>query len=710
MNTSEQLVVNKLPTRTWNHLQVNEATIPWNVADTADLGTDSYAITAENQAQPLHIDLTGAAGFSRKHIAVEVAAGVQATVYMVLDTQGSFAVETALTLHDHASLHLVQVLGAQDGALLYAKTDADCAPGASVDMTQILMGQGDLYSDNDTELVGDGSHYSAQIGYLGRGSQTIDVNVVVNHYGKNTECEIDTSGALKDAAKKVFRGTIDFKTGSATRRRRCSCSATMSSTRRCRSSSAPRKMSSATTARLSVSSMTRRCFTLKAAASPALRPKTSWPAPPSSALPARWTTRRCARRFFRRWRRNSTMTYDYKQDFPIFQRTDVAYIDNAATAQRPQCVLDAVADFYRCHNANPLRGLYPLSVEATDIYEQARETVRDFIGARSAREIVFTRNTTESLNLVAYSYGLTHVKAGDEVLVSIMEHHSDLLPWQMVCRQTGAELKFIECAPDGSVDLQQIESLITERTQIVAMTQVSNVLGRKYPVKEVAAMAHKKGAVMVVDGAQSTPHMPVNVQELGADFFAFSGHKVFGPMGIGGLYGREDLLEEMPPFLSGGEMIESVTRTGAVYAELPHKFEAGTVNAAGAAGLAAAIRYVQSVGFDTIQQREHGLTANALARVLAVPHVHVLGTDRPEDHNGIITFTVDGVHPHDISEIMASDGVNIRAGHHCAQPLLAHLGLNATARASFAFYNTDEDVDRFLESLSTLRERMGYGK
>ena len=223
-------------------------------------------------------------------------------------------------------------------------------------------------------------------------------------------------------------------------------------------------------------------------------------------------------------------------------------------------------------------------------------------------------------------------------------------------------------------------------------------------------MAHKKGAVMVVDGAQSTPHMPVNVQELGADFFAFSGHKIFGPMGIGGLYGREELLEEMPPFLSGGEMIESVTRTGAVYAELPHKFEAGTVNAAGAAGLAAAIRYVQSVGFDTIRQREHDLTANALARVLAVPHVHVLGTDKPEEHNGIITFTVDGVHPHDISEIMASDGVNIRAGHHCAQPLLAHLGLNATARASFAFYNTDEDVDRFLGSLSTLRERMGYGK
>jgi len=404
------------------------------------------------------------------------------------------------------------------------------------------------------------------------------------------------------------------------------------------------------------------------------------------------------------------MAYHYKQDFPIFQHTDAAYIDNAATAQRPQCVLDAVADFYRCHNANPLRGLYPLSVEATDIYEQARETVRGFIGAKSAREIIFTRNTTESLNLVAYSYGLTHVKAGDEVLVSIMEHHSNLLPWQMVCRQTGAELKFIECAPDGSVDLQQIESLITERTKIVAMTQVSNVLGRKYPVQEVAAMAHKKGAVMVVDGAQSTPHMPVNVQELGADFFAFSGHKVYGPMGIGVLYGREELLNAMPPFLTGGEMIESVTRDGAVFAELPHKFEAGTVNAADAVGLHAAIDYVKSIGFTAMHQQEVALTRRTMDAIGEMPHVHVLGSEKPEEHCGIITFTVDGVHPHDISEILASDGVAIRAGHHCAQPLLAYLKHPSTARASLAFYNTESEVERLLDSISTLRERMGYGK
>ena len=401
------------------------------------------------------------------------------------------------------------------------------------------------------------------------------------------------------------------------------------------------------------------------------------------------------------------MAYNYKNDFPIFQHTDVAYIDNAATAQRPQCVLDAVADFYRCHNANPLRGLYPLSVEATDIYEQARETVRDFIGARSEREIIFTRNTTESLNLIAYSYGLTHVKAGDEVLVSIMEHHSDLLPWQMVCRQTGAELKFIECAPDGSVDLQQIESLITERTKIVAMTQVSNVLGRKYPVPEVAAMAHKKGAVMVVDGAQSTPHMPVNVQELGADFFAFSGHKVFGPMGIGGLYGREDLLEEMPPFLSGGEMIESVTRNGAVYAEVPHKFEAGTVNEAGAGGLAAAIDYLEKIGFTDMMAQEELLVARAMEEIAKIPGIQVLGSKDPRNHTGIVNFLVDGVHPHDVAEILESDGVNVRSGHHCAQPLLQHLGCRASTRASFLFYNTTDEVDRLVESLSTLRGRMG---
>ena len=404
------------------------------------------------------------------------------------------------------------------------------------------------------------------------------------------------------------------------------------------------------------------------------------------------------------------MERDYKKDFPLLAGTADAYLDNAATAQRPRCVMDAEADFYLHHNANPLRGLYPLSVEATEIYEASRETVRAFIGAASADEIIFTRNTTESLNLVAYSYGLTHVKAGDEVLVSIMEHHSDLLPWQMVCRAAGAELKFIECAPDGSIDLAAVERLITAKTKIVAIAQVSNVLGREYPVAEIARLAHKKGAVIVVDGAQSTPHMPVDVRALDADFFAFSGHKVFGPMGIGVLYGKRALLDAMPPFLTGGEMIESVTRTGAVYAELPHKFEAGTVNAAGAAGLKAALEYVSGVGFAEMQRRELALTSRAMEALGAIDHVHILGSSKPEEHTGIVTFTLDGVHPHDISEILASDGVCVRAGHHCAQPLLAHLGLNATVRASMAFYNTPDEIDRLAHSLSTVRERMGYGK
>lgn len=404
------------------------------------------------------------------------------------------------------------------------------------------------------------------------------------------------------------------------------------------------------------------------------------------------------------------MHYDYRNDFPLLMQNKIIYIDNAATSQRPQCVIDAEGDFYKNYNANPLRGLYSLSVEATEVYENAREAVRKFIGAEKSNEIIFTRNTTESLNLVAYSYGLSNVKNGDEIVVSIMEHHSDLLPWQMVAKTCGAELKFIECAKDGSIDLEKVKELITSRTKIVAMTQVSNVLGREYPVKEIAKLAHEKGAVMVVDGAQSTPHMRVDVTDLDADFFAFSGHKLLAPMGIGVLYGKEKLLEKMPPFLSGGEMIDSVTRTSAVYAELPHKFEAGTVNAAGAAGLKAAIDYIEKVGFDYIGEREIALTSRAIEKMKKIPHVNIIGSENADEHTGIVTFTIDNVHPHDISEILAADGIAVRAGHHCAQPLLTHLGLNSTARASFAFYNTEDEVDKFTDSVATIRERMGYGE
>lgn len=404
------------------------------------------------------------------------------------------------------------------------------------------------------------------------------------------------------------------------------------------------------------------------------------------------------------------MHYDYRNDFPLLMQNKIIYIDNAATSQRPQCVIDAEGDFYKNYNANPLRGLYSLSVEATEVYENAREAVRKFIGAEKSNEIIFTRNTTESLNLVAYSYGLSNVKKGDEIVVSIMEHHSDLLPWQMVAETCGAELKFIECAKDGSIDLEKVKELITSRTKIVAMTQVSNVLGREYPVKEIAKLAHEKGAVMVVDGAQSTPHMRIDVTDLDVDFFAFSGHKLLAPMGIGVLYGKEELLEKMPPFLSGGEMIDSVTRTSAVYAELPHKFEAGTVNAAGAAGLKAAIDYIEKVGFDYIGEREIALTSRAIEKMKKIPHVNIIGSENADEHTGIVTFTIDNVHPHDISEILAADGIAVRAGHHCAQPLLTHLGLNSTTRASFAFYNTEDEVDKFTGSVATIRERMGYGE
>ena len=404
------------------------------------------------------------------------------------------------------------------------------------------------------------------------------------------------------------------------------------------------------------------------------------------------------------------MSTNCKADFPLLAQRDVAYLDSAAIAQRPQCVLNAEREFYTRHNANPLRGLYPLSIEATDALESARAAVARFLGAAQSEEIVFTRNTTEGLNLVAYSYGLSHVKAGDEILISTMEHHSNILPWQMVCCQTGAQLKFMECEPDGSLDLNKVEALITARTRVVALQQVSNVLGREYPIRAVAELAHRVGAVLVVDGAQSTPHLPVNVQELGADFLAFSGHKLYGPMGIGALYGRRELLEEMPPFLTGGEMIESVTREGAAFAEAPHKFEAGTVNAGGAVALAAAIDYLESIGLENVHAQEQALTRYAYEGMKKIPGVNILGSDDPDKHCGILSFTVDGVHPHDIATILDSCHVDVRAGHHCAQPLLAYLGVRSCARASLAFYNTTADIDRFLAALGGVRKEMGYAE
>lgn len=400
----------------------------------------------------------------------------------------------------------------------------------------------------------------------------------------------------------------------------------------------------------------------------------------------------------------------YRENFPLLKENPVIYLDSAATAQKPSCVLQAERDFYEHSYANPMRGFYDLSMEATKRLEEARDEVRRFINASSSDEIIFTRNTTESLNLVAYSYGLSRLKAGDEVLVSIMEHHSNLLPWQMAAEKTGAVLRFLECEADGRITQERLEAAFTDRTRLVAVAHVSNVLGCENPIRQIAAMARERGAVVVVDAAQSAPHMPIDVQESGVDFLAFSGHKLMGPMGIGVLYGRRELLEEMPPFLTGGEMIDSVTRTGAVFAPVPHKFEAGTVNAAGAWGLMEAIRYLKRVGFDEVHRRELALTTMALEGLKQIPHVHVLGSERPEEHCGILTFTIDGVHPHDVSAILDADGIAVRAGHHCAQPLFEYLKVNSAARASIYFYNTREEIEAFLKSIAGIRRKMGYGE
>ena len=405
---------------------------------------------------------------------------------------------------------------------------------------------------------------------------------------------------------------------------------------------------------------------------------------------------------------NTKITDCIRCDFPLLIQTNEAYLDNAATSQKPYCVINAVEDFYKHSNANPLRGLYELSVNATDRYENAREAVRKFIHAKESAEIVFTRNATESLNLIAYSYGLSNLREGDEIVVSITEHHSNILPWQMVARSTGAKLVYLECEQDGRITDEAIDKTITEKTRLVAVGEVSNVTGRRNPVEKIIEKAHSIGAVTVVDGAQSTPHMAVDVQAMNTDFFAFSGHKLLGPMGIGVLYGRRELLEAMPPFLTGGEMIQTVSREGAVWAELPHKFEAGTVNAADAVGLHAAIDYITGLGFDAITEREDALTAYAMEGMKKIPHLHLIGSDDPAEHNGILNFVIDGVHPHDISAILDADGIDVRAGHHCAQPLLNHLGFRSTTRASLMFYNTEEEVRRLLGSLASVRSRMGY--
>jgi len=400
----------------------------------------------------------------------------------------------------------------------------------------------------------------------------------------------------------------------------------------------------------------------------------------------------------------------YRKDFPFFSQNPekgLVYFDNAATTHRPYLVIDAMTHFHATQNANPLRGLYTLSERATKAYEDSRATVAGFLGAARPEEIIFTRNASESLNLVAYTWAMDNVKEGDEIVVSIMEHHSNICPWQMVAKAKGAVLKFMECDKLGNLPETEFEK-ITPKTKIVSCGHVSNVLGVTNPVKRLADLAHKNGAIMVVDGAQSAPHFKINVQEIGADFYAISGHKFCGPMGIGALYGRYELLENMSPFLRGGEMIEYVTREGATWAEVPHKFEAGTVNASGAVGMAAAIRYLNAIGLDNIEAHCDKLAAMMMEGMKKIPYVTLIGNEDPNNHSGIVTFTIDGVHPHDIASLLSDENIAIRAGHHCAQPLGKYLGVQSSARASMYLYNTEDEIAYFLDKIAQVRKWSGY--
>ena len=390
---------------------------------------------------------------------------------------------------------------------------------------------------------------------------------------------------------------------------------------------------------------------------------------------------------------------DLRKDFPIFENRDIVYLDSGATTQRPIQVIDAIDNFYKKNNANPHRGAYSLSIDATNEYENTRAKIAKFINAPKAEQIIFSKNASESLNLIAYSYGLTNLKKDDEVVISIMEHHSNLVPWQFVTKQTESKLSYMYINDNFELSIDEIRKKITDKTKIVGITHVSNVLGTINPVKDIIDYAHKKGAVVVLDASQSIPHMKIDVQELDADFVVFSGHKILAPLGIGVLYGKEELLNKMPPFLMGGDMIEYVYEQDTTFAPLPNKFEAGTQNVEGVVGLGAAIDYINQVGYDTIQEIEESVVNYALNELSKLEFIDLYTTKNRQNHSAVISFNIRGIHPHDVASILDSCGVCVRSGNHCAQPLMRFLGIDSTCRASFYFYNNKEDVDKLVEAL-----------
>jgi len=391
---------------------------------------------------------------------------------------------------------------------------------------------------------------------------------------------------------------------------------------------------------------------------------------------------------------------EIKKDFPIFTNSDLVYLDNAATSQKPQSVLDAVDSLYKEANANVHRAIYSLGSEATKRYEGSRKKVAEFIGAQTENEIVFTSGTTESINLLARSIGNT-LKPDDEILISEMEHHSNIVPWQLAAKRTGATLRYIPITESGELDLSEPNKYFTANTKIVSLTQMSNVLGTINPIKELSQLAHNVDAIMIVDGAQGASHIPVNVQELECDFYAFSGHKMLGPTGIGVLWGKTELLNEIEPFMGGGEMINVVTMEESTWNDIPYKFEAGTPNFAQAVGLGAAIDYLENIGMSNVETHENSLTDYALKKLNEINGIRIHGS--APNRGGVISFNVDGIHPHDLAQFLNEDNIAIRVGHHCAQPLLKTLGETATARLSFYIYNDERDVDKFCASIETIK-------
>ncbi|MGD7024077.1 cysteine desulfurase [Rossellomorea vietnamensis] len=399
---------------------------------------------------------------------------------------------------------------------------------------------------------------------------------------------------------------------------------------------------------------------------------------------------------------------EIRKYFPILDQEvnghPLVYLDSAATSQKPVQVIEAMDKYYREYNSNVHRGVHTLGTLATDGYEGAREKVRKFINAESTQEIIFTRGTTTAINTVAASYGRANVREGDEIVISHMEHHSNIIPWQQLARETGASLKYVPLQEDGTISVEDVKNTVTSKTKIVSIMKVSNVLGTMNPIKEITKVAHENGAVMMVDGAQAAPHMKVDVQDLDCDFFAFSGHKMAGPTGIGVLYGKKHLLEKMEPVEFGGEMIDFVGMYESTWKELPWKFEAGTPIIAGAIGLGAAIDFLEEIGMDHIEKHEHRLAAYAMEKMSEVEGMTIFGTKDPAKRAGLVTFNIDDVHPHDVATVLDAEGIAVRAGHHCAQPLMKWLQVSATARASFYIYNTEEDIDKLVSGLVKTKE------